>query len=148
MYNLSTHTETQITSNVSGQSYPAIYGDRIVWSDSRNVYTGNFFPLMNTDIYMCTVSEVVPSLKTPVADFFANITSGNAPLKVLFADNSTGAPNFWHWDFGDGIKSKRTLNATHTFTEPGEYDVSLTVTNENGSNTRIMPKYITVSKNK
>jgi beta propeller repeat protein/parallel beta-helix repeat protein len=145
MYNLSTHTETQITSNNSDQSDPAIYGDRIVWSDSRNQYTGNFFPLINMDIYMCTVSEVVPSLKTPVADFFANVTSGNAPLKVLFADNSTGSPNFWHWDFGDGVKSKRALNATHTFTEPGEYDVSLTVTNENGSNTKITPKYITVS---
>ncbi len=148
MYNISTHTETQITSNKSGLSYPAIYGDRIVWSDSRNEYTGNFFPLTNEDIYMCTVSEVVPSLKTPVADFFANITSGNAPLIVLFTDNSTGSPNFWHWDFGDGIKSKHALNATHTFNEPGTYDVSLTVTNENGSNTRIMPKYIIVSGSK
>ena len=147
MYNISTHTETQITSNKSRQSSPAIYGDRIVWVDSHNEYT-NVFPYANADIYMCTVSGIKPSLKTPVADFFANITSGNAPLKVLFTDNSTGSPNFWYWDFGDGIKSKHALNATHTFTEKGEYDVSLTVTNKNGSNTRIMPKYITVSKNK
>jgi beta propeller repeat protein/parallel beta-helix repeat protein len=146
MYNLSTHTETQITSNKSGQSSPAIYGDKIVWMDSRK-YT-DVFPYANLDIYICNISKIDPLLKTPVADFFANITSGNAPLKVLFTDNSTGAPNFWHWDFGDDVKSKRALNATHTFTEPGEYDVSLTVTNENGSNTRIMPKYITVSKNK
>ncbi|MDQ1275642.1 MAG: hypothetical protein QG610_1217, partial [Euryarchaeota archaeon] len=60
-------------------------------------------------------------------------------------DNSKGAPIFWYWDFGDGISSKHTLNATHTFTEPGMYDVSLTVTNGNGSNTRIIPGYITVS---
>ena len=144
MYNISTHTETQITSNKSRQSSPAIYGDRIVWVDSHNEYT-NVFPYANADIYMCTVSGIKPSLKTPVADFFANITSGNAPLKVLFTDNSTGSPNFWYWDFGDGIKSKHALNATHTFTEKGEYDVSLTVTNENGSNTKITPKYITVS---
>jgi beta propeller repeat protein len=146
MYNLSTHTETQITSNKSGKSSPAIYGDKIVWMDSRK-YT-DVFPYANLDIYICNISEIDPLLKTPVADFFANITSGTAPLKVLFTDNSTGSLNFWHWDFGDSIKSKRALNATHTFTEPGEYDVSLTVTNENGSNTRIMPKYITVSKNK
>jgi len=148
MYNLSTHTETQITSNKSGQSGPAIYGDRIVWMDSRNEYTVNGRPQINQDIYMCTVSLINPSLKTPVADFFANVTSGNAPLKVLFTDNSTGAPNFWHWDFGDSINSKHALNATHTFTEPGNYDVSLTVTNENGSNTRIMPGYIKVSESK
>jgi len=148
MYNLSTHTETQITSNKSGQSNPAIYEDKIVWTDLRNEYTVRGVPYANTDVYMCTVSGVEPSLKTPVADFFANATSGNAPLKVLFTDNSTGTPIFWHWDFGDGMKSKHALNATHIFTEPGKYDVSLTVTNENGSNTRIIPGYITVSENK
>jgi len=145
MYNLSTNTETKITSNKSSQSSPAIYGDRIVWTDSRNDYTVHGLTYTNSDIYMCTVSEAEPSLKTPVASFFANITSGNTPLKVLFTDNSTGAPIFWHWDFGDGINSKHALNATHTFTKPGKYDVSLTVTNENGSNTRIMPQYITVT---
>jgi beta propeller repeat protein len=36
MYNLSTSTETQITTNESLQMYPAIFGDNIVWIDSRN----------------------------------------------------------------------------------------------------------------
>ena len=107
MYDLSTHTEVQITSNNSEQSDPAIYGDRIVWTDRRNEYTLDAVPdTKSGDIYMCTVSGIEPSLKTPVADFFANVTSGNAPLRVLFTDNSTGAPIFWFWDFGDGIKSK------------------------------------------
>ena len=146
MYDLSTHTEVQITSNNSEQSDPAIYGDRIVWTDRRNEYTLDAVPdIISGDIYMCTVSGIEPSLKTPVADFFANVTSGNAPLRVLFTDNSTSAPIFWFWDFGDGVKSKRALNSTHTFTKHGKYDVSLTVTNENGSNTRIMPGCITVS---
>ncbi|MDY9926727.1 NosD domain-containing protein [Methanosarcina sp.] len=149
MYNLSTNTETQITSNKSEQGAPAIYGDRIVWMDRRNKYRLDGHPdIENADIYVCTVSVIEPSLKTPVSDFFANTTSGNAPLKILFTDNSTGAPIYWFWDFGDGINSKHALNATHTFTEPGKYDVSLTVTNENGSNTRIMPGYITVSESK
>ncbi|MDR7667108.1 NosD domain-containing protein [Methanosarcina sp. Z-7115] len=149
MYDLSTHTEVQITSNNSEQSDPAIYGDRIVWTDRRNEYTLDAVPdIISGDIYTCTVSGIEPSIKTPVADFFANITSGNAPLRVLFTGNSTGAPIFWHWDFGDGINSKHALNSTHTFTEPGSYDVSLTVTNENGSNTWIIPGYITVSKSK
>ncbi|AAM05145.1 NosD domain-containing protein [Methanosarcina acetivorans] len=147
MYDLSTNAETQITTNKSEQSDPAIYGDRIVWTDWRNEYSVDVFPdIKNADIYMCTLSEADPSLKTPVADFFANITSGNAPLKVLFTDSSTGAPIYWFWDFGDGINSKHALNATHTFTEPGKYDVSLTVTNENGSNTRLIPEYIVVSE--
>lgn len=150
MYDLSTSTETQITTNTSNynpNTRPAIYGNRIVWTDWRNEYSVDVFPdIKNADIYMCTLSEADPSLKTPVADFFANITSGNAPLKVLFTDSSTSAPIYWFWDFGDGINSKHALNATHTFTEPGKYDVSLTVTNENGSNTRLIPEYIVVSE--
>ncbi|WP_440948664.1 NosD domain-containing protein [Methanosarcina sp. T3] len=153
MYNLSTFEETQITTHARDDYSPAIYGDRMVWEgvrkeDNRNEYVVNYYPYTFQDIYMCTLSEVEPSLKTPVADFSANVTSGNAPLKVLFTDNSTGAPIYWLWDFGDGINSKHALNATHTFAEPGKYDVSLTVTNENGSNTWVRPGYITVSERK
>ncbi|AKB77554.1 cell surface protein [Methanosarcina horonobensis HB-1 = JCM 15518] len=82
----------------------------------------------------------------PLADFSANITSGPAPLVVLFTDTSTGpAPTSWLWDFGDGIDSKRTMNATHTFTNPGVYDVTLTVTNREGNNTMKKSSYITVT---
>lgn len=36
MYDLSTHKETQITTDKSDQQEPAIYGNRIVWQDNRN----------------------------------------------------------------------------------------------------------------
>ena len=91
MYNISTNTETQITTNKSDQIHPAIYGDRIIWVDSRNGYRVNELFQGYQDIYMCTVSVMDPSLKPPVADFFANVTSGNAPLKALFTDNRKAA---------------------------------------------------------
>jgi len=81
----------------------------------------------------------------PVADFSANVTGGYVPLSVMFTDFSQNATSK-RWDFGDSIRSKHALNATHTFTEPGKYDVSLTVTNVNGSNTRLIPEYIVVSE--
>ncbi|WP_440945303.1 PGF-pre-PGF domain-containing protein [Methanosarcina sp. T3] len=82
-----------------------------------------------------------------VTDFSANVSSGPAPLVVLFTDTSTGpAPSSWLWDFGDGINSKHPMNATHTFAEPGNYTVSLTVENSAGNNTVTKTDYIVVTE--
>ncbi len=79
-----------------------------------------------------------------VANFSANVISGNAPLKILFTDSSTGSPTSWLWDFGDCIYSKHAMNATHTYTRAGTYDVTLTVKNDAGSNTTKKTGYIKV----
>ncbi|MDY9927699.1 PGF-pre-PGF domain-containing protein [Methanosarcina sp.] len=82
----------------------------------------------------------------PVFDFTANVTSGAAPLVALFTYTGTGGtPTSWFWDFGDGINSKHAMNATHTFTSPGTYNVTLTVTNSAGNNSVTRPGYITVT---
>ena len=82
----------------------------------------------------------------PVADFSANVTSGTAPLTILFTDTGIGgAPTSWYWDFGDGINSKHAMNATHTFTKPGNYTVGLTVENTEGNSTATKPGYIVVT---
>jgi PKD repeat protein len=60
------------------------------------------------------------------ANFTSDITTGLAPLEVSFTDLSTGNPNAWLWDFGDGTTSA-DKNPVHTYTAPGYYSVSLTV---------------------
>ncbi|AKB80696.1 cell surface protein [Methanosarcina barkeri 3] len=86
------------------------------------------------------------SPKKPVADFFADVISGTTPLTVLFTDTSTGGvPTSWYWDFGDGTYSDHARNTTHTFTNPGLYDITLTVANEAGNSTAIGKSYITVT---
>jgi PGF-pre-PGF domain-containing protein len=86
-----------------------------------------------------------------VADFSTNVTSGTAPLTVLFAatskDGATSKveePTSWYWNFGDGTSSKDSV-AVHTFTKPGDYTISLTVGNVIGNNTTIRPGYIVVT---
>jgi len=71
----------------------------------------------------------------PVADFSSSITSGNAPLDVLFTDKSTGTPTSWNWDFGDGTNSQ-DQNPIHTYTSAGNYNVTLKVNNANGETSK------------
>ena len=70
-------------------------------------------------------------------------TSGKAPLSVKFADTSSGTPTSWYWDFGDNTNATER-NPAHSYTTPGRYTVSLTVTNSAGSNTKTRTQYITV----
>jgi trimeric autotransporter adhesin len=68
----------------------------------------------------------------PLANFSSNVTSGFAPLSVHFNDGSENAAS-WHWDFGDGANSTEQ-NPMHTYSDPGNYTVNLTVSNANGTN--------------
>ncbi len=78
----------------------------------------------------------------PVADFWSDITSGEAPLTVTFNDQSTGSPTSWDWNFGDGVTSTEK-NPIHTYTTDGTYTVKETITNEIGKDTK--ESYITVT---
>lgn len=66
---------------------------------------------------------------SPVADFVANVTEGCSPLSVIFGNLSSGIQNAAYlWNFGNGITSTQQ-NPFFTFSNPGFYTVSLTVTN-------------------
>ena len=137
-YDISTAKTTRITTSTMAYS-PSIYGDRIVYADIRNPEYPD-----ERDIYLYNLSSTVQN--PPVAEFYANVTSGTVPLVVLFTDLSTGGiPTSWLWDFGDGINSKHAMNATHTFTKPGTYNVTLMVTNAAGNNSVTKPGYITIT---
>jgi PKD repeat protein len=57
------------------------------------------------------------------ADFSANVTSGAAPLAVLFTPDAPGATS-WQWYFGDGATSS-SETPVHVYLAPGVYTVSL-----------------------
>ncbi len=88
-----------------------------------------------------TATVTVPNTNPPTADFSGSPVSGNAPLTVSFTDLSTNGPTSWSWDFGDGGTST-AQNPSHTYSA-GTYDVSMTATNANGSNTMTKVAYIT-----
>ena len=97
----------------------------------------------NDTIAKLTLRVTPPSTLT--AAFSAFPTSGNAPLKVAFTDNSSGSPASWKWDFGDGNISTEQ-NPTHTYSKAGPYNITLTANNSAGSNTVTKYNYISIAK--
>jgi PKD repeat protein len=81
----------------------------------------------------------------PLAGFTASPTSGVRPLSVTFADISTGAVSSWGWTFGDGGTSIQQ-NPIYTYTSPGVYTVSLTISGLGGSATLTRTNLITVTE--
>jgi PKD repeat protein len=77
------------------------------------------------------------------ADFTAQVTSGSVPLTVNFTDQSCGTITSWQWSFGDEAVSN-AQNPSHTFSKPGTYTVSLTVTGPGGSDTETETDFISV----
>lgn len=77
-----------------------------------------------TDVY-CDTVEVTPICN---ADFeFSYVPT--TPIHVQFTDLSTGYPNSWFWDFGDGNTSYQQ-NPVHPYPEPGNYEVRLIIEHE------------------
>ncbi len=90
-----------------------------------------------------TITDYIIVSSTPVANFTGTPTSGTAPLTVNFTDQSTNTPTSWQWEFGDGGTSTQE-NPTYIYNNNGSYAVSLTVTNDFGSDTITITDYIIV----
>ncbi len=80
------------------------------------------------------------------ADFSTNRTEGCSPLTVCFTDHSTGWPNSWLWDFGNGNFST-DRNPCVIYPTPGTYTVSLTVAYGSNSNSKTVTDLISVFAN-
>ncbi|MBN1194770.1 MAG: PKD domain-containing protein [Methanomicrobiaceae archaeon] len=83
----------------------------------------------------------------PTAAFTADVTEGDAPLSVQFTDQSTGdTPLTYAWDFeNDGTVDSTEQNPSYTYSTPGTYSVSLTVTNVAGSDEEVKIDHIVVN---
>ena len=68
----------------------------------------------------------------PVASFTTSKTFVRIPQSITFTDTSTETPTSWNWSFGDGTYSTDE-NPVHKYTRRGVFNVTLTATNDDGS---------------
>ena len=81
-----------------------------------------------------TVSFGTPPPLPPVADFTSDTQTVVEGGVVQFTDASMNTPTSWSWTFPGGTPAASAdQNPTVTYNTAGTYDVSLTVTNADGS---------------
>jgi len=146
-YNLSTPGEIRVS--LAGSSPVESDGELLVLVFTAGEITGStelgwVSASLNEGLIEPTLSAGGVALCAATeADLAATPTTGPAPLEVAFTSLATGGFETFAWTFGDGGTSTEA-NPVHTYTVPGVYDVSLTVSGPGGSATTSRTAYITV----
>jgi PKD repeat protein len=88
------------------------------------------------DTDTATVAVHVAANQPPTAVANGNPGGGKAPLTVVFSSagsvDNDGTITGYSWDFGDSSPADTSANPSHTYTDPGTYTATLTVTDDNG----------------
>ena len=128
-------------------AFDAYTGD-VVWTSSG----GGASPAISESILYTVGNDgkvyAYGSLSGPHAEFTSDVSSGTVPLNVSFMDMSASNITAWQWDFdNDGNVDSTEQNPVHNFALAGEYTVSLTVTNEKGTDKETKESFIVVTEN-
>ena len=147
--------DTLNISNTSSNAFQEIWSLNNVPFMKGNIsqlYIANTgFYQLNLNVQTCfyssdlsTVIEVV-DCKLPVVNFSVPLNSICANSSITFMDASKKASS-WQWQFPGGNPSTSTLkNPEIIYNQPGIYNVMLTASNDNGSQTIMRLNIITVN---
>ena len=126
-------------STYSGQTpSPVVYNAAGTYDVTLEVGDGNTTDILTIENYI-TVQSII-------ADFSGLPTTVIAGGAVTFSDMSSCDPDTWDWSFpgGDPSSYSGQTPPAVTYDTPGTYDVSLTVSNANGSDAELKEDYISV----
>ncbi|WP_227498670.1 PKD domain-containing protein [Synechococcus sp. PCC 7336] len=79
--------------------------------------------------------EIVVENVSPTITSFEAVDNGDNTATATFSAAAIDPGDdtlTYTWDFGDGTAAVEGIAASHTYTEPGSYEVTLTVTDEDG----------------
>ena len=107
---------------------------------NAGTYTVTLYGDYNGVTYSLARSSYVVAKAAPGASFIGEITSGLAPLTVVF-DNLSSNATTYAWSFGDGNTSTNR-NVSNTYTNTGAYTVTLKAISMGVTNTLTRTNYI------
>lgn len=91
-------------------------------------------------LFMMSLGLVVFSCKKETSDApeacFVVSEERKVGIPILFSTSCSLNADTYHWDFGDGNSSKEAY-PSHTYSEEGDYAVTLTVENSKGDTDRV-----------
>lgn len=91
-----------------------------------------------SDTETMNVTVVEPPEPPQIVSVTANPNNPDTDTQVMFSANVNGDPPFlYNWDFGDGTTGTGAT-PSHRYQEEGTYTVSLTVTNDVGSDSQTL----------
>lgn len=123
--------------------FTGILGTKTIGSITTNTATNH----VDTTYIYSNPTTVTPC--APISDFVSNKAMTCSSQAVNFVSTSyNSTPTSYSWVFEGGSPSTSTLSAPSvTYSSPGSYSVSLTVSNANGSSTKSVSSYIQTNWN-
>lgn len=112
---------------------PGLYNVKLTVTDNSGTTGEAFVEVVVTER---------PGNIAPVPVIIADGQLGEAPYPVNFIGDQSYDPDgtvvLYRWNFGDGTFST-TVNPRHVYTQPGNYQATLTVTDNNGTEVESSP---------
>jgi PKD repeat protein len=136
-----------------GESYIWTFGDGSSSTEEEPTHTyteDGTFTVVLTAENECgsnsTSTDITISL-APIPSFtISGDNQGCAPMTVNYQNTSTNSPDSYEWEFEGGSPATSTdADPEVIYTASGLYDVILTVTNANGTNSETFIDYITIN---
>lgn len=93
--------------------------------------------------YRVRLVWAAPAVQAPIAKISAAQTKTCNGV-IQFRDSSRFQPESWLWSFGDG-QTSNLKNPQHNYAASGNYTVKLMVSNSIGSDSVLIPNYVTVT---
>jgi gliding motility-associated-like protein len=132
-------TDVSVASNGTISGWQWTFGDETssLVQNPNHLYSagGNYdvtLVVNTTDGCSDTITKAVNPKPIPLAGFSATAADYNIGTTISFIDASSGGVQTWAWDFGDDFGTSTNASSSYTYTYPGNYLVSQTVTNTFG----------------